>query len=107
MLVHQTASVRGLQHGNETVGILTLAGVEAETLARQGRRESAGSDIRSVQRPLQAGPKLFNRVRVNAAFAIGNRVIDKGVLIAREALIRAECVGVENRTGQHHTVGFW
>lgn len=101
--VRQASAVGRLQNLNEAVGIATLASVEPEhLLVNIGVKvEGSRSDIRSVQRPLQAAPKVLDGVGMDAAFAVGNGVVNKAVRVVGKTATGEQCVGIDRGAREH------
>lgn len=104
LLVGDATAVGALQNVHEAAPVVILPLVEAEhLLAKVGvKMEGTRSDIRSLERPLQARPKVFDVVGVNATFNVGHGVVNEFVNVGRASLaVRTQRVGVENGARQY------
>lgn len=101
----QTASIRAFENRDEASGVIVIASVEAKNLLVDVgvEMEWARCYVRPMQRPLEARPEVFNRVRMNATFAVRHPMVDErvGVADARKAAIDASGVAVDRSAWKH------
>lgn len=104
-IVGQTASVRASEDRNEAPSVVVIASVEAKDLLVDVgvKVERARRNVRPVQRPLEARPKVLDAVRVDPTFAVGHHVVDErmGVAFGRQRAIRAKRIGVDRGARKH------
>lgn len=98
-LIHEALAVGVLQDRYETLSVIPLALVETKDLLVNVGVEVEGpwGNVRSVKRPLQTGPKVFDCVGMHDTFAVGNEMVNEGVLVVLEPAIRKQSVGVDRR----------
>jgi hypothetical protein len=102
-LVREPLSIGVLSRCNEPLGIVALASVEPKhLLVNVGvKMERARSDIRSVERSLEARPEVFDGVGMDAAFAISHGVVNKAVRVIRKVAVRKQSVRVDRGAREH------
>lgn len=98
-LIHKALAIGVFQNRHETLSVIPLALIETkDLLVNVGVKvEGTRGDVGSVKRPLQARPKVFNRVRMHNSFAIRHEMVNEGVLVVAEATVREKRVGVDRR----------
>jgi hypothetical protein len=104
-LIHEPFAFGVLARRHKPVGILALTGVEAEHLLVNVSVEVEGTrgDIRSVKRSLQARPKVFDSVGMDASFAVGHEVVNEAVRIVGQSTVGEQSVGIDR--GARKNVG--